>query len=588
MPLKQLNLRCELLLERWVEPTCVYASWLGYPVSRGLLALAWKWLLRNHPHDSICGCSVDRVEWDMKTRFAWCEEIGEELLRRNLRAICREIDTSCVLSEGEWALVAFNPAGGPGPRLVEGECFLPWELLGEGLVAVSPGGKAHPVEVLWRGEVDLKEPELLDEDVPPGSVRALVRFSTTELPSHGYAVFRLRRGRSSRPEGLGAGKGWIENGYYRVAARADGTLEVVDKGTGEVYSGLHRFEDLGDRGDTYTFDPVPGDSLLHPSRAEVEVSLHPARASLTIRTELHVPEGLSSARDARGERHARIPIEVVSLYPGIKRVDFVTQLENTARDHRLRVLFPSGVRTEEVWVGEAFDVVRRQIEVPAGVGWAEAPYPTRHFRPFVYLDDGTRGFGLITRGLPEYEVLSDGRGTIALTLLRCVGWLARHDLVRRRDAPGALFPAPGAQCLGPHRFEYAVYTGRGSWEESGILRVAEAYVAPARPRILGRKRGRLPARFSFVRVAPSWVPVSAVKPAEEGELWVVRLYNPTEKRVKANVGFPWAIERLALLSLSEELLEELPVVGKEVKLILEPKEILTLGVALEVPRGDDV
>jgi hypothetical protein len=67
----------------------------------------------------------------------------------------------------------------------------------------------------------------------------------------------------------------------------------------------------------------------------------------------------------------------------------------------------------------------------------------------------------------------------------------------------------------------------------------------------------------------------------------MRLYNPTEKRVEADLAFPWAIERVALLSLSEELLEELPVVGKEVKLVLEPKEILTLGVAFEVPRGDD-
>src|SRR5262249_13967202 len=33
------------------------------------LRLAWRDLLRNHPHDSICGCSCDEVHRDMLVRY---------------------------------------------------------------------------------------------------------------------------------------------------------------------------------------------------------------------------------------------------------------------------------------------------------------------------------------------------------------------------------------------------------------------------------------------------------------------------------------------------------------------------------------
>jgi alpha-mannosidase len=588
MPLKQLNFRCETLLVRWAEPTFVYAAWLGYPPPRGFLELAWKWLLKNHPHDSICGCSVDQVERDMRVRFAWAQEIGEELVQRNLQTISLKVNTSELLSEGEWGLLAFNPSSQEGPQLVEGECILPGDLAGEELSAVSQEGEELPVEVLPVECAALKGPELLAEGIPPEPIRARLRFTVPRLPPHGYAVFRLRRGNPPPPEELGAGEGWIENRYYRVQASPDGTLEVVEKETGQLYSGLHRFEDLGDRGDTYTFDPVPGDSPIHQSRARIETSLHPARASLVIRTELLVPEGLAPSRAARAEKRVQIPIETtVTLYPGIKLIYFATRLENTARDHRLRVLFPTGVRADAVWAGGAFEVLRRPIEVPTGEGWAEAPYPTKHFRPFVYLGEGARGLGLITRGLPEYEVLGDGEGTLALTLLRCVGWLSRHDLERRRDAAGPSFPTPGAQCLGRHQFEYALYTARGHWEKSGILQAAEHYIAPARPWTVGSHPGLLPSRLSFLRVTPAWVPVSAVKPAQAGGLSVVRLYNPPDWAVEAELTFPWGIERAVRLNLAAEELGELEAGGKSVRVSLRPKEIFTLGVALAAPgRGD--
>jgi len=42
---------------------------LGNKYPQEELKYAWKLLLKNHPHDSICGCSIDEVHREMITRF---------------------------------------------------------------------------------------------------------------------------------------------------------------------------------------------------------------------------------------------------------------------------------------------------------------------------------------------------------------------------------------------------------------------------------------------------------------------------------------------------------------------------------------
>src|SRR5262249_21412516 len=50
--------RCETLLEAWAEPWAALAWRLGLADERPALALAWRGLLQNQAHDSLCGCSL--------------------------------------------------------------------------------------------------------------------------------------------------------------------------------------------------------------------------------------------------------------------------------------------------------------------------------------------------------------------------------------------------------------------------------------------------------------------------------------------------------------------------------------------------
>ncbi len=77
--IKQSNHRCQVLLEKWAEPFSVFARTLDTEKSgvdiplqsqsqEGFIPLAWRMLLENHAHDSICGCSIDQVHNEMRKR----------------------------------------------------------------------------------------------------------------------------------------------------------------------------------------------------------------------------------------------------------------------------------------------------------------------------------------------------------------------------------------------------------------------------------------------------------------------------------------------------------------------------------------
>lgn len=65
------------------------APGIGRNPPQGFLNVAWKSLLQNHPHDSICGCSIDLVHEDMKYRFSQSCQISDRLTRGHAAA-CRQ------------------------------------------------------------------------------------------------------------------------------------------------------------------------------------------------------------------------------------------------------------------------------------------------------------------------------------------------------------------------------------------------------------------------------------------------------------------------------------------------------------------
>ena len=680
MWIKQRNDACQTLLERWAEPFSCWAEYVDrrpptvlltgrQPADRlrcpaDVLRLAWRRLLENHPHDSICGCSVDQVHEEMAVRFDEVEQIGEEITRQSLEALAKAVDTMPSPpppargegGEGRRFIIVFNPTAGPRADVVEATVELPsgleetafrlmdmqgqvtlHELVGRedrtfadaevtatelqtmmvdaadgrvlGMaveaVRVKREDEAAKIEVILseQGEPDPKavaegmaqvQTLLADPDVTRYHLlarlasRLRIRFVARDVPGYGYKTWRLAAGSAApshpsqhddrRPERSAI----IENEFFIIKANpTDGTLTITDRQTGAVYEGLNRFVDGGDRGDEYNFCRPEEDRLIaapaEPPTIRREAG--PVRQTLEIGLLYRLPMALSPDRRSRTVESVDVPIRTrISLSPGVRRVDVHTVVDNRARDHRLRVHFPAPLVATSAKYDGHYDVVTRPLGLPGEdtSGWVEQPVAEQPQRHFVDVSDGRIGLLVANRGLPEVAVIpEDGQTIIALTLLRCVGWLSRDDLHCRRGHAGPALPTPGAQCLGTHRFDYALIPHAGDWRD--VFAEGHAFAAPLRAVGTGRHKGSLPLEASMVTVEPAEFVITAIKQAESGEGWIVRGYSLADEVIRVRLR-PWRpFSSSARVRLDEEWLEELEM-GSDgsVELAVRPREIVTV------------
>ena len=358
----------------------------------------------------------------------------------------------------------------------------------------------------------------------------------------------------------------IANEFFRVTVdQHSGWLVVTDVQTGRVVVERgNRIVDGGDAGDEYNYSPPTNDTLIdhRPPRSaggalpEVLANITPTAQQLTVRYTLRLPACLNADRRRRSQETVDCPIvTTISLYPGVRRMDFSTTVDNWAEDHRLRVAFDLPAASEYSFAESAFDVVRRPTALPSfDSTWLEQPQPTHPQQSFCAAGDGRVGLLLASRGLPEYEVASEGgKSTIYLTLLRCVGWLSRADLPTRPGHAGPGLATPGAQMLGRNSFEYAIVPHEGDWFTSRAYAAAHHFATPPRTIATRLHDGPLPHTTSLIEVEPQELVVSSIKRSEDGNALIVRAWNIGEHTLVAHLRchFPFATVRLASL-------EELP------------------------------
>lgn len=553
--LKLADRAADRALVGWAEPWAALGRVLGTPDERPSVRTAWRALLPNQAHDSICGCSQDEVHRQMQGRYATATELALETTDRVLGRLAGLGPTRATPWSTELDVAVFNPSPVARTDVVR----LPLD--GHPVFRLSDlGGDIHPLTLLdgTNGgyEADGRPARVVAATDPrrmrmweamPGIDLELV---VADVPAFGWQRVHLApadpcpdevddgRSITSDPGGGAEGTG------LRVDVADDGTLTL--HAGGRIFPGLGALEDLGDRGDTYDFDPVAGDhdAGAAPVSVRIERRRHPSGLQrLVVERTLAVPRALTEARDARTDDTVPVVVRLEArVAPGVDRVDLDVTVTNPAQDHRLRLRFPTDAPVDRFRAATTFDVAERSTTPADDTGW-------EHVAPRTFPHQGwVEAHGLIVAapGLPEAEVTPDG--AILVTLLRSIGWLARLDPTTRPIPAGPGLATPEAQCPEGISARLSLRVA-GDGERSGIVAARAAAdelglrAVPAGDDVL------LESGQSMVEVAPEGVVLSALKPADDGEGLVVRLVNPGPDPVEStvSVGFPVAAVESARL-----------------------------------------
>jgi alpha-mannosidase len=617
MYLKQANDEAQELLAGCTEPLLTYLHARGvarYPGA--LLGEAWRLLLRNHPHDSICGCSVDEVHRAMVPRFQGVIDTSDELIRSGLERLV--VNDGRHPSGAPVTLVAFNPHPVRRRAIIERTVAVPsgqaddWELLdGAGRPVpfqVVASAEANGVwSVDYRGEWDGRrqvprahvymESEagrvVRPDDAPvhrPPVRMVTFHAALPDLPAVGLAEFTLRPGSGARQSGLVRIAGdTIDNGLVRVRVAPDGTLDLTHLPSGASHPGLHRLIDEADVGDEYDFAQAPNPGVRSTLGLAGRVSPL-ASTSLIGRLEWRscwpLPRAIATDRSGRSAEQVDCDLRlVVTIRDGSPVVELELEVDNLARDHRLRAAFATGIASDTVISDGHFFHNRRPAVRAPKPDWHQPPAGTWPQQEFTLVHEGSRGLALLNRGLPEIQAVPGDDGvTLLLTLLRSVGWLSRDDFAERRFAnAGPTVPTPDAQCLGPQRFRYALVPGEA--DPVQVARFSRAYRTPVMI-VEGDEPGIAAMDHGLLEVADARLVVSAIKKHDTRETVVVRLTHMNDRPAQGAIRFGWPVGAAWRTDLLEERLEPVPLDSGDDRLVilsLGAWEIATIEVALEIP-----
>ncbi len=531
--LKQRNAACEDELTLWAEPFAAQAVALGAPWPAGYLRTAWRHLLENHPHDSICGCSIDAVHRDMLYRFDQSLDIAKRLTERALRTIASAAAPT-TLPEKAFCIAVFNPVAAAVDEVIDLDVPLPddWptqyqEFFGFerkfGFVLRDADGSELPWQYVAQDRRVQHQPHrarVIGQNVRNCMVvRIAVRLA---LPAQGHVLLTVE---PTTPfvrhlGSLAISERALDDGVLRVEVNADGTLRLTDHRTGRTFDRLLAFEDRSDIGDGWYHGLAVIDRITTANTCQVSVITDgPELGTLRLVHELELPAefDFSQMRPSATCEKVRIETEV-TLRRGSGRLEMNFRIDNRVKDHRLRVLFPTNGTDSTFLTDAAFDVIERPVKLPADNATrrelAVETQPQQTWAAYA-------GLAVVSRGQPEVAVCDRADRPLALTLFRSF----------RRAVMAELNANPDGQLQGVINVRCWLVPFAGEAPREELFRCGQRVLSAVRQIDVINGSGTLPRRHSGLAVHGAVV-------TARGQNWV-RLFNPTTSPSNVQVsGIP--------------------------------------------------
>ncbi|GBD79606.1 putative alpha-mannosidase [Tetragenococcus halophilus subsp. halophilus] len=422
---KYLNDKIERRMTYQVEPLMAMADQLGITYKQGILDKIWRLLNRNQAHDSAGGCNSDKTNQAILARYTQVDQLSYSIVDYLTRKIS---ESRHKVQEND--LTIFNPLPWKVKKVIKVDVSTDFST-----ITVTKDGKDIPFEYIntekeYNGSIKRTSAEMDENKFYFIHTIAL----EVEIPSLDFTTYQVEKGVIK--DKLENKELKIENDGYFIEFKQN-TLNLYDKKHKKTYHRFIQIEDSGDEGDTYDYSPAyENDTYLFDfENAVVKTSGESLLQTMTIEGTWQIARNLNS----RGKkiRDQEISYQLtLSLSSKSTHIDCHLTIDNSAYDHRMRVLVQTPLENSFSYADTPFGVAKRPVEDPhlkdwQEMGWKEEPtaiFPMIHY---VNTHNEKQSLTLFSKGIKEYQIVGDKFDKIALTLFRSVGYLGRPDLLRR-------------------------------------------------------------------------------------------------------------------------------------------------------------
>lgn len=604
--LKRQNSELQNLFENRLEPLYAWMDFAGmkgiYP--SGHMDYLWKMLIRNHAHDSICGCSTDAVHRHMEDRFENFLEMGKELQRRGMKQLAAHVQAG--FEQKDYKLVVFNALEKARTELVEVDIDIVAEDNPVGIRIINVEGQEVPFELLDKKMFGKSVFSAINLPGVVDTVRYRIRFVAEDVPAFGYLVYRIvtdaetvRDNKEDKLAFIMNDEYVLENQNLKLTVSKEGKVNLLDKSSGKLFRNILSVQDVADIGNAYVYEPMPSDKPINVTERIAGITLEESDAfygCVCLHYDVVLPKAYDTVKKCRSEEMVIMPLEIrLSLTRTSKAADIRFVLDNKAEDHRMSAWIHTGIQKDISVATSPYDMIyRNKWDIDTQIC-----NETEHTSGMTAILEKDYGMAVLNRGVYAYENLQDEEGVLTFPIVRATGaisagvesdddaWkipenqclrvaeielslmpLSENNMAQRAAFAAKAFQNPlMAQCepVDTHKF----MGGRAAVQDTEI---AEFFYQD-----LEYADVQLPQRECGFQLMGDGLQVTAFKKSFDRTGYILRFFNGTEEAVEAELHFDGLkAQKVWKTNLRESVREELILQNQTVSIPVKGKEIVTL------------
>ena len=372
-----------------------------------------------------------------------------------------------------------------------------------------------------------------------------VRFIANDVPPMGFAIYKAEKGTRSS-EKVTATKRLLENSMLRVELDENGIID-------SIYDKTNDRQVLAGKGNALT---VFQDKPIHESAWNLELDYQKKYWKLDTADSIEVIESnevRGVVRIVRSFNKSRITQDII-LLADADYIDFDTRADWYETEKVLKAAFPVSVTNTHA----SYEIAHGSIDRPThwnygtdlvrfevcGHKWAD-------------LSEGDYGVSIINDCKYGYDIKDN---------------LMRISLMR---AP--ICPDPVGD-KGVNTFVYRLYPHAGSWSQADTVKYAFQLNQPLCGFAAVSQKGTLDSG-SFITVNKENMIIDAVKPAQDGNGIILRMYESEKRRGKVSVRLNFgSVKRVVECNLMETDELELETKDNSFEFFVTPHQVRTFRI----------